>query len=183
MIPPYVGPTVVNTQLYWLITGVAGGIDLNRMSTADRRDFPEGVSGSHMAGDPITPFKEVKFNTPPPNSYLLAFDAELKVADCRGNTDPTLDAQLYGPTHDFSQEVFANNSGEFPRLGINSIVRWSAPCLQEGIKADVYALLPDARQHLTLRSVTPIGSNSTPIGIRLFGETDFRPITEFPTAD
>ncbi len=183
MTPPYAGPTSVNTQLYWLITGVSGGIDLNRMSTSDRRDFPQGVSGSHMAADPTTPFKEVRFTKAPAHSYLLAFDANLNVADCRRNTDPTLDEQLYGPTHDLSQQIFVRNTGEFQALGINGIVRWSAPCLAEGIKADVYALLPEARQHLTLRSITPIGPNSPPVRIRLFGEDDYRSTTEFPTAD
>src|SRR5258706_241632 len=58
---------------FWLLTGVAGGIDLNRMSTASRRDFPAGVSGSQMGLLPETCFVEVPFFQPPPFSYLLGF--------------------------------------------------------------------------------------------------------------
>ena len=70
-------PGIIEAQnsftLYWLLTGVGDCIDLNRMSATSRRDFPAGVSGSHMALKPETCFLELQIDplTPPPRTYLL----------------------------------------------------------------------------------------------------------------
>lgn len=172
-------PARVRTSLYWLVTGVSEVIDLNRMSTGSRRDFPNGVSGSHMAGDRETPFREVPFNTPPPNSYLLRFDADLIVEDYRANKDPNFDEQMYGPAQDYSQQVFIANSGEFAQRGINAIVRYSAPSKALGILSDVYGIFPSARSNLMLREIEPVGPNSPPIKIRLFDDTQDRMTSDF----
>jgi hypothetical protein len=179
MIPLYSGPTKVQVPLYWLVTGVADMIDLNRMSTGDRRDFPFGVSGSHMAGDRATPFREVQFTAPPPNTYLLRFDADLIVGDYRTNKDPGFEEKMYGKAQNYSQEVFVANSGEFAQLGINAIVRYSAPSKAAGIDSDVYGIFPSARGMLTLREIEPIGSNSPPIRIRLFEGPSERLTSDF----
>ena len=47
----------------WLVTGVANGIDMGRMSiSSERRDFAPGISGRHTAEKPSVCFLELDVN-------------------------------------------------------------------------------------------------------------------------
>lgn len=163
----------------WLLTGVSGGIDLRRMSTASRRDFPSGVSGSQMALEPETCFLEVPFNTPPPFSYLLTFEGCLREADMRSAGDAAFSGQFYDENHGYSQQVFESNSGELADLGCDCIHRYSAAALKsEGKFADVLSFLPSALPKLVLKKIEPIGSESPPVKITLWNG-DVRSVEEF----
>jgi hypothetical protein len=117
---------------YWLLTGVSAGIDLNRMSTAsERRDFPAGVSGSHMALRADTCFTEVAVTEETPFSYLLTFRAKVKEADLRCAGDAAFSGQYYDKDHGYSQEVFIQNSGEFASLGCDCLHHYSAAVKQQ----------------------------------------------------
>src|SRR5438067_1371354 len=85
--------------LKWLLTGVNDTIDLNRMSTAERRDFPLGISGSHMAASRQTCFTEVPFQAPPPHSYLLTFTGHLTCADYTKIPDQQFSGLYYDQDH------------------------------------------------------------------------------------
>jgi hypothetical protein len=157
-------------SLKWLLTGVANGIDLHRMSTGERRDFPAGVSGSHTALEEQTCYLEVPFKTPPPHSYMLSFTGTLKYADCTKEPNVDFSGTFYDADHGFSQQVFITNSGEYAALGLDGILRYSYPAFQTGSLQEVVALFPSARPKLTLTSIAPLGDSSPPVPVLLFGQ-------------
>jgi hypothetical protein len=153
----------------WLLTRVASGIDLNRMSTASRRDFPLGVSGSQMTLAPETCFLEVPFPEPPPFSYLLTFECPIREADMRGAGDAGFSGQYYDPDHGYSQQVFIENSGEFAASGCDCLHRYSAAVkLKAGKLADVLSFFPSARSKIILKEIEPLGTGSPPIQVTLW---------------
>jgi hypothetical protein len=149
--------------LYWLLSNVGDCIDMNRMSDSSRRDFPIGVRGSHMATKEQTCFAEcrIRRDAPPGRTYLLSFRVLLKFADYRKVPSAQFSGQMYGTSHDYSQQVFVQNSGEYNALGLNSIRRYSAPIYEiNHTLEEVLALLPDARSNLILLWIEPIGLSS-----------------------
>ena len=176
MIPPGITTAQNTLTLYWLLTGVNDFIDLNRMSTTSRRDFPVGVSGSHMALKRETCFRELHIDplTPPPRTYLLTLTgSDLKYADYRSVPSHGFSGQMYAPEHGYSQQVFLDNSGEYAVLGVEGILRYSAPAYElNNSLEDVMGLLPNARSKLTLNRIEPLGLESLPIPVLLFGATE-----------
>jgi len=170
MYPPNIKIVESEYTAYWLLTGVAGGIYLNRMSTAsDRRDFPAGVSGSHMALSADTCYLEVPVTEETPFSYLLTFLVKVKEADLRCAGDAAFSGQYYDRDHGYSQDVFIQNSGEFASLGCDCLHHYSAAAKrQKGTHEDVLAMFPSALPKLELIGVEPLGNNSPPITITLF---------------
>ncbi len=162
--------------LYWLLTGVEQCIDLNRMSTTDRRDFPHGVSGSHMAVDRATCFLELRINqdAPPPKTYLLTFIGErLRYADYRYVPSANFSGQMYAPDYGYSQAVFQANSGAYAALEIDGLLRYSAPALAlDSSRQEVVGLFPSARPKLTLKRIEHLGLFSPTIPVLLFGATE-----------
>lgn len=148
----------------WLLTGVSNGIDLRRMSIADgRRDFPAGVSGSHMAWQDKTCFLEVPFDrsAPPPSTYLLTFTGELNLADLRSVGDAAFSGNFYGTNHGYSRDVFIENIPDYTEAGCHGILRYSAPAwAQTNSHEEVVALFPSALERLSLVQVEPIGPDS-----------------------
>ena len=166
MNPDGIIPGEEELTLYWLLSNVRDRIDLNRMSDTSRRDFPEGVRGSHMATKEETCFAECQIDrhAPPPGTYLLSFRALLRFADYRSVPSEHFTGQMYSPSHGYSQQVFDLNSGEYAALGLNSIRRYSARVHEiNHTLEDVLALLPDARRCLSLLWIEPIGPDSPPI--------------------
>lgn len=173
-----------HVELFWGLTGISGfPIDLNRMSTAKRRrDFPQGISGSHMADDPRTCFEELNIDSasPPPRTFLLKFKGELEVNDMR-EVDSSHFSGEYYHGQDYSREVFVEYSGQLANC--DAIVRYSAPLIRKGEKANVFALMPSAREKLTLEGIVSLdGSNEDP-GIIPFGAADSISIKGFPKLD
>jgi hypothetical protein len=162
--------------LHWLLTGVEHCIDLNRMSTTDRRDFPYGVSGSHMAVDRATCFLELHINpaAPPPKTYLLTLVGDsLRYADYRSVPSASFSGQMYAPEHGYSQSIFQTNSGEYAHIGLDGLLRYSAPALAiNNSKQEVVGLFPSARPKLTLKSIEHLGLFSPAISVLLFGATE-----------
>jgi hypothetical protein len=168
MIPDNVEIIEQHYETKWLLTGVAGEIDLKRMSTAGRRDFPVGVSGSHMALDEDTCRLEVAFEQPPKNSYVLSFTGCLRMADLRSAGDAQFSGQFYDANHDFSQYVFLENQPEYEKEGCDGIHRYSFVAMQKvNEKRDVVAIFPEAFSKLKLVNVQPLGTESPPISIRM----------------
>jgi hypothetical protein len=176
MIPEGIIPSEGSFTLYWLLTGVAHCIDLNRMSTTDRRDFPNGVSGSHMALDRSTCFLELHIDplTPPPRTYLLTLDGQsLRYADYRSVPSASFSGQMYAPEHGYSQTIFQSSSGEYAGLGLDGLLRYSAPALAfNNSRQEVVGLFPSARPKLTLRRIEHLGLESPAIPVLLFGATE-----------
>jgi len=171
MNPSGIAITQGHYQTHWLLTGVKDGIDLQRMSTADRRDFPVGVSGSHMASERETCLIEVPFAQPPPFSYILTFNSDLTLADYRSAGDANFSGQLYSDHHGYSQEVFIENSGEFAKAGCDGLLRYSAAAMKQTEMKEVFGLFPEARSKLSLVSIEPIGDSSPPVPIIHFDGT------------
>jgi hypothetical protein len=161
-------------EFSWLLTGVSKGIDLNRMSTASRRDFPLGVSGSHMALSPETPFREIQFadDKTPPNSFLLTMTGRLLYGDYTTIPDPVFSGKYYDADHGYSQEVFIENSGEYEALGLDTLLRLSFPAHQLGLREIVGAMLPSARAKLRIAHIKPLETGSPPVPVYLFGESE-----------
>lgn len=174
MIPDGIKIGYEDFTLFWLLSNLGPSIDMNRMSDSSRRDFPAGVRGSHMATKEETCFTECRISrySPPDRTYLLCFRARLKFADYREVSSARFSGQMYGSSHDYSQLVFIQNSGEYADLGLNSIRRYSAP-VQKLSKTleDVFALLPDARSDLDLLWIEPIGFSSPPVLFIPYGST------------
>lgn len=170
MLPPGTEIRESTYTTFWLLTGVAGGIDLNRMSTASRRDFPAGVSGSQMGLQPETCFVEVPFSQPPPFSYLLGFTGTLKEADLRRAGDAAFSGRLYDSDHGYSQQIFQQCAPDYADHGCDCMHRFSFAIMRDtGRKEDVLSLFPSAREKLALVSVAPVGPGSPPVPITLFG--------------
>jgi hypothetical protein len=174
MIPDGIKTGSEEFTLYWLLSNVGSSIDMNQMSESSRRDFPAGVSGSHMATKEETCFTECRISrySPPDRTYLLCFRAKLKFADYREVPSAQFSGQQYGSTHDYSQSVFIQNSGEYAARGLNSIIRYSAPVLEiSKNREEVLALFPDARSDLVLLWIEPVGLCSPPVLFIPFGST------------
>ncbi|MDD2763874.1 MAG: hypothetical protein PHE83_07890 [Opitutaceae bacterium] len=174
MIPDGIKAGCEGFTLYWLLYDVGSCIDMNRMSDSSRRDFPERVRGSHMATKEETCFAECSISrySPPDRTYLLCFCARLKFADYREVPSAQFSGQMYAPSHDYSQFVFVQNSGEYAALGLNAIRRYSAPVYElSKTLEEVLALLPDARSELSLLWIEPIGFSSPPVLFIPYGLT------------
>ncbi|HMP81249.1 MAG TPA: hypothetical protein PKA41_00915 [Verrucomicrobiota bacterium] len=176
MTPPGIITAQDSFTLYWLLTGVGACIDLNRMSTTARRDFPAGVSGSHMALKRETCFLELRIEqqSPPSGTYLLTLTAsDLKYADYRSVPSQSFTGQMYSPDPGYSQQVFIDNSGKFAALSVEGLLHYSAPAygLDKSL-ADVLGLFPAARHKLKLDRIEPLGLESPPIPVLLFGATE-----------
>ena len=172
MIPDGIKTGCEEFTLYWLLSNVGAVIDMNRMSDRSRRDFPVGVRGSHMATKEETCFVECQISraAPPARTYLLSFRAVLKFADYRDVPSARFSGLMYDKSHDYSQFVFVQNSGEYSALGLNSIRHYSAPFHRLSKSwEEVLALLPDARSCLTLLWIEPIGPMSPPIQFIAYG--------------
>jgi hypothetical protein len=174
MIPDGIKSGTEEFTLYWLLYDVDSCIDMNRMSDSSRRDFPAGVKGSHMATKEETCFAECRISrySPPTNTYLLCFRAALKFADYREVPSAQFSGKMYGASHDYSQFVFVQKSGEYAALGLNAIRRYSAP-VYELTKTlhEVLALLPDSRRDLTLLWIEPIGPSSPAVPYVAYGSS------------
>ncbi len=176
MNPEGITPGQGSFTLYWLLTGVEQCIDLNRMSTTDRRDFPRGVSGSHMAVERSTCFLELRIDpvAPPAKTYLLTFICgSLLYADYRHVPSASFSGQMYAPDHGYSQAVFQANSGEYAGLGIDGLLRYSAPSLAiNNSRQEVVGLFSSARPKLTLKRIEHMGPFSPAVPVLLFGATE-----------
>jgi hypothetical protein len=159
-------------RLYWLLKNVGPRIDLNWMSTApERRDFPAGTRGSHMAEEEEACFLEVNVrrDAPHPRTYLLGLSGSLRSADYRRVPSAEFSGLMYGLDQDYSRFIFQQNSGEYIESGADSILRYSAPAYQRsGRLCQVLGLFPEAAPKLKLEWVQPIGLDSPEIPIVLF---------------
>lgn len=159
---------VVTTK--WLVTGVANGIDMSRMSiTADRRDFAPGISGRHTSEEEKTSFLElaVQPQAPPPFSYMLTLSAPLKEADICPAGDAVFSGLYYNNDETYSQRIVAHNKGFLESGNYDAIKRFSAAALkQENSYQKVHALFPSAIPKTRIEKIEPLGPDSPPVQIR-----------------
>jgi hypothetical protein len=157
-----------NVRLFWLLKEVGDRIDLSFLGTkGDRRDYPPGCTGRHLAADEYTCFREVNVrrDMPPRRTYLLCFTGELCLADCLCVPSATFGGLLYDFDHFYSQHFFHTHSGVWVGNGANALRRHSAPLLARGIEQSVVALFPEGIQKLKLEWIEPIGLESPDIPI------------------
>jgi hypothetical protein len=154
----------------WLVTGVANGIDMGRMSiSSERRDFAPGISGRHTAEKPSVCFLEldVKPESPPPFSYLLTVEAPLKEFDIRPAGDAPFSGNYYNADETISQIIVEQNRAFLESGHYNGLIRYSAAALAKlDTKETVHALLPSAIGKFTIKKIEPLGTGSPPVEIR-----------------
>ena len=154
----------------WLVTGVAGGIDMGRMSiSSDRRDFAQGISGRHTAEKPNVCFLEldVKPESPPPFSYMLTLEASLKEFDIRPAGDALFSGNYYNADETISQTIVEQNRPFLEGGHYDSLIRYSAAAIAKlDAKETVHALLPSAIAKFTIKKIEPLGAESPPVEIR-----------------
>lgn len=159
---------VVTTK--WLVTGVANGIDMSRMSiAAERRDFAPGISGRHTSEQERTSFLElaVQPEAPPPFSYMLTLSAPLKEADICPAGDAAFSGLYYNDDETISQSIVAQNKGFLDSGNYDAISRFSAAALrEENSYQKVHALFPSAIPKTRIEKIEPLGPDSPPIQIR-----------------
>jgi len=154
----------------WLVTGVANGIDMGRMSiSSERRDFPPGISGRHTAEKPSVCYLELGV-TPgalPPFSYILTLRASLKEFDIRPAGDAQFSGNYYNIDETISQTIVAQNRGFLESGHYDGLIRHSAAALATfDTKETVHALLPSAIGRFTIEKIEPLGGESPPVEIR-----------------
>lgn len=162
-------PYQLDRPLCWVGTGMACDYDLRRMSTAGgRRDFGNGISGSHTAFVPDTCFTELKISDPfPENSHLIRLTGSLKLLDIRHGSDDTstFSGKYYSDDRQLSCDMIDANRGYLQSGGYQGILRFSKPILEQGKLHEVVALLPEAIGFLDVQSVEPLNPAYKPIQI------------------
>lgn len=165
--------TNANYRLYWLVTGVLDRpIDFNWMSTsANRRDLWKGVSGMFTALNPDTCFLELGItrNDAPPGTYLVTFDAFLKLGDYRSIPSLQWSGSYYDPTHNFSHVFYSGHSGQMIADGCDGIIRYSQKAISYQDYQDVIVLRETALPKLNVVDIERIGMFSPSPLIRLYG--------------
>jgi hypothetical protein len=155
--------------LYFVGTGMSGAYDLGWMSTAaGRRDFGSGISGSQLADERSTCFKELRLAEPyPDNSYCVELTGALRLLDIRGAESSSLSGKYYSEDRSESCQIMEANREYLKTEGYDGIVRYSQPLLKEQTYVSVVAITPDAIGKLGVRQVEPIGSSTQSLVIRL----------------
>lgn len=160
-------PATWNQDLHFIGTGMKYDYDLGWMSTApNRRDFGDGVSGSHLSAKVETSFGELHLNYPyPENSYHVTLNANLRLLDLRNVPDANFSGLYYNADRGISCKIIEANRGYLRESGYDGILRYSRVALEDNKLEEVVALTPDAIGKLAVKQVVPIGNCTVELSI------------------
>jgi hypothetical protein len=174
-----IGYTSGDYILHWLVTGIVNRpIDFNWIPTrAGRRDLAEGVSGIFTALNPDTCFLElgVSRESPPPGTYMVTFNANLRLGDYRSVPSSQWSGVYYSQDHNFSHEFYSAHSGEMYQSGCHGHIRYSPKALALRRYEEVVVLRETAMSELVVTNIEPVGLSSPTPSVIYFGECDPQP--------
>lgn len=177
-----VQPFDLNCEFHFVGTGMLRNYDLGWMSTAPRRDFGSGVSGSHFALNFDTCTMELKVATPyPSDSYHVTLTGSLKLLDLRRVADPAFSGYYYSEDRSISCQIVDANidylkSGEF-----DGILRYSKPLVDVESFQDVVAITPYSIGKLVVKTIVPLGTVSKELNVILADGTAVPMMNYYPT--
>lgn len=157
-----------NSPLHFVGTGMAHGYALNWMSTADdRRDWAKGISGSHLAAEPETCFRELGLTSPPypDDSYRIVLRGNLRLLDLRCVQSSAFSGDYYSTDRSFSCQIIERNRDYIESGHYDGILRYSQPLLANGQYSEVIALTPAAIGKLSAAEIYGLGNSTCQLTI------------------
>ncbi len=163
-----VQPLEVDSEFHFVGTGMLRDYDLGWMSTAPRRDFGSGISGSHLAMQFDTCLAELKLtDTYPADSYHVTLTGSLCLLDLRKVADANFSGAYYSDDRSISCQIVEANRDYLRSGGFDGILRYSKPLVDVETFQDVVAITPDAIGKLGVKTITPLGTTSKPLNVIL----------------
>jgi hypothetical protein len=178
-----VQPVDLSTEFHFVGTGMLRDYDLGWMSTAPRRDFGSGVSGSHLAIQFDTCLAELKLADPyPADSYHVMLTGSLRLLDLRKVADANFSGAYYSDDRSISCQIVDANRDYLKSGCFDGILRYSKPLVDVDSFQDVVALTPDAIGKLGVKTIVPLGAISKPLNVILSDGKVIPMVNYYPTA-